>query len=76
MKVLIITDGKYGDRAIKVIQKKFPTAEILTIKEENPVMFLDEVHLDKESENTIDCADLLILSIIELTKKIRKVKKS
>ena len=63
MKVLIITDGKYGDRAIKVVQKKFPTAEILTIKEENPVMFLDEVHLDKESENTIDCADLLILYV-------------
>lgn len=63
MKVLIITDGKYGNRAIKVIQKKFPTAEILTIKEENPMMFLDEVHLDKESENAIDCADLLILYV-------------
>ncbi len=46
MKILIISDGKYGDRAIKVVQKKFPSATFLIIREENPTMFLDEVFLD------------------------------
>ncbi|MBY8986237.1 MAG: hypothetical protein KGD65_14265 [Candidatus Lokiarchaeota archaeon] len=63
MKILVISDGKYGDRAIRVVSKKFPSAEFLIIKEENPTMFLDEVFLDKEVENAIEHADLLILYI-------------
>lgn len=63
MKVLIISDGKYGDRAIDVIKKKFPSAELLIIKEENPTMFLDEVFLEKEVEDEIERADLLILYV-------------
>lgn len=63
MKILIISDGKYGDRAIKVIQKKFSSAEILIIREENPTMFLDEVFLKSEVENAIEHADLLILYV-------------
>jgi len=63
MKILIISDGKYGDRAIKVVQKKFPSAEFLIIREENPMMFLDEVFLDKEVENAIENADLLIVYV-------------
>ncbi len=63
MKILIISDGKYGDRAIKVVQKKFPSADFLIIREENPTMFLDEVFLDKEVEIAIERADLLILYV-------------
>jgi hypothetical protein len=63
MKILIISDGKYGDRAIKVVQKKFPSAEFLVIKEENPMMFIDEVFLDNEVEEAIERADLLILYV-------------
>ena len=63
MKILIISDGKYGDRAIKVVQKKFPSAEFLIIREENPTVFLDEVFLDNEVENAIERADLLILYV-------------
>jgi len=63
LKVLIISDGKYGDRAIKVVQKKFPSAELIIIREENPMMFLDEVNLDKDVENAIEHADLLILYV-------------
>lgn len=63
MNVLIISDGKYGDRAIKIVQQKFPSAEILIIKEENPTIFLDEVFLEKEVENAIENADLLILYV-------------
>ena len=63
MKILIISDGKYGDRAIKVVQKKFPSAEFLIIREENPTMFLDEVIFDDDVENAIERADLLILYV-------------
>lgn len=63
MKILIISDGKYGDRAIKIVQKKFPDAEFLIIKEENPTMFLDEIFLDNEVEDAIEHADLLILYV-------------
>ncbi|MFX0075951.1 MAG: DUF166 family protein [Candidatus Hermodarchaeota archaeon] len=63
MKVLILSDGKYGDRAIKVVQKKFPDAEFILIREENPMMFMDDVHLENEIETAIDIADLLILYI-------------
>lgn len=63
MKILIISDGKYGDRAIKVVQKKFPDAEFLIIREENPTVLLDEVSLDNEVETAIKRADLLILYV-------------
>ncbi|MFX0177678.1 MAG: DUF166 family protein, partial [Candidatus Hodarchaeota archaeon] len=45
------------------MQQKFPSAEILIIKEENPTMFLDEVFFEKEVENAIENADLLILYV-------------
>ncbi|GAF94326.1 unnamed protein product, partial [marine sediment metagenome] len=64
MKILIISDGKYGERAIKVIQKKFPSSEFLLIREENPTMFLDEVFLDNKVETAIERADLLILYVL------------
>lgn len=63
MKILIVSDGKYGERAIKVIQKKFPSSEFLLIREENPTMFLDEVFLDNKVETAIERADLLILYV-------------
>jgi hypothetical protein len=63
MKILIISDGKYGDRAIDVVKKKFPSAELIVIREENPTMFLDEVFLDDDVERAIEGADLLILYV-------------
>lgn len=63
LKILIISDGKYGDRTIEVVQKKFPSAEFLIIREENPTMFMDEVFLESEVENAIEGADLLILYV-------------
>jgi len=63
MKILIISDGKYGDRAIKIVQKKFPDAEFLIIREENPMVFMDEVSLENELETAIEHANLLILYI-------------
>jgi len=63
LKILIISDGKYGDRAIKIVQRKFPTAEFLIIREENPTTFMDDVFLDSGVENAIESADLLILYV-------------
>ena len=63
MKILIISDGKYGDRAINEVQKKFPSAKLIIIREENPTMFLDEVNLEKDVESAIEDADLLILYV-------------
>ncbi|MFX1464570.1 MAG: DUF166 family protein [Promethearchaeota archaeon] len=63
MKILIISDGKYGDRAKEIIKDKFPSTEFLIIREENPNMFLEEIFFEKEVENAIENADLLILYV-------------
>jgi hypothetical protein len=63
VKILILSDGKYGDRAIIVIKKKFPEAELILLEEEDPTMFLDEVILKNDVELAIEHADLLILYV-------------
>lgn len=63
IKILIISDGKYGKRAIKIINEKYPTAEILFIEEKDPTIFLDEFILDPTSEQKVKEADLLILYV-------------
>jgi len=60
IKIIVLSDGKYGDRAITVIKKKFPDAELIILKEEDPTMFLDEVDLEPFVEDAIKKADLLI----------------
>ncbi|MBN1802828.1 MAG: hypothetical protein JW891_15065 [Candidatus Lokiarchaeota archaeon] len=60
MKILILTDGKYGDRAVKVIKKKFPETSLVTVKEEDASMILDYVELEPEVEIAIEGADLII----------------
>lgn len=63
MKILILTDGKYGDRAVKVIKKKFPETTLLTVREEDPTMILDIVELESDVEKAIGKADLLIVYV-------------
>jgi hypothetical protein len=63
VKILILSDGKYGDRAIIVIKKKFPEAELILLEQEDPTMFLDEVILKNDVELAIEHADLLILYV-------------
>ncbi len=62
-KILILSDGKYGDRAASVIKKKFNDTKIITLKERNPAEFIDDVDLGEEVEKDIDHADLLIIYI-------------
>lgn len=61
MKILLFSDGKYGDRAIEVVKKKFPSTELILLEERDPTIFLDEVDLGEDIEKTIEEADLLIL---------------
>ena len=62
-KILILSDGKYGDRAAKVIKKKFNDTKIITIQERNPAEIIDDVDLGEEVERDIGHADLLIIYV-------------
>ena len=61
--ILILSDGKYGDRAVKVIQKKFPNTTMVTLEERDPQEFIDEVILKESVEIAISKANLLIIYI-------------
>ena len=61
LKILIFSDGKYGDRAIEVVKKKYPKTELILLEEQDPTLFLDEFSLSDEVETAIKNADLLIL---------------
>ena len=63
MKIIIFSDGKYGDRAIKVVKTKFPDSELILLEEHDHTMFLDEVNLPEDAETAIRNADLLILYV-------------
>ncbi|MFX1238029.1 MAG: DUF166 family protein [Promethearchaeota archaeon] len=63
MKIAILTDGKYGDRAVNVIKKKFPETKLVILREQDPSMILDEVDLEPEVESSIQDADLLIVYV-------------
>ncbi len=60
IKIVILSDGKYGDRAAKVIKEQFQETKLVTIEEMDPHIFLDEYNLDKIVEEEISRADLLI----------------
>lgn len=61
--ILILSDGKYGDRAAKVIQKKLPNTTMVILEERDPQEFIDEVLLEESVEIAINKADLLIIYI-------------
>jgi len=63
MKIVILSDGKYGDRAANVIKTKFPSTILKVLEERDPTMFLDEVFLREDVETAIEDANLLILYI-------------
>ncbi|GAG80172.1 unnamed protein product, partial [marine sediment metagenome] len=62
-KILILSDGKYGDRAARVIKKKFNDTKIISIQERNPAEIIDDLDLGEEVEGDIAHADLLIIYI-------------
>ncbi|MHA1460514.1 MAG: DUF166 family protein [Promethearchaeota archaeon] len=62
-KILILSDGKYGDRAARVIKTKFNDTKIITLQERNPAEIIDDVDLGEEVEREIVRADLLIIYV-------------
>ena len=58
--ILIISDGKYGKRAIEKIKEKYPSAEIIFIEEKDPTKFIDDFSLDPSSEQKIKEAERII----------------
>lgn len=60
MKIIIISDGKYGDRAVENIKKEFPDTELIILPEYDPNEIIDEVELDDLTIQKIKQADLLI----------------
>ncbi|MHA1315199.1 MAG: DUF166 family protein [Candidatus Helarchaeota archaeon] len=60
MKIRILTDGKYGDRAEVFIKKKYPETKLVIIEGFEDAGLLDEVELDETVEKEIEEADLLI----------------
>lgn len=60
IKIIILSDGKYGDRAAKVIMERFHGTKLITIEEMDPHIFLDEYTLDGDAEKEVSEADLLI----------------
>ena len=60
IKIVILSDGKYGDRAAKVIADRVPDTKLIIIDEMDPHIFLDEYTLEIELEKEISEADLLI----------------
>ena len=58
MKVIIVTDGPYGERAYEHISKEFDTE---FIELEQPIsMFMDEIEIPEEVVKKIESADILI----------------
>jgi hypothetical protein len=63
MKILVISDGKYGDRAAKTIRKKFPDTQFIDIEERNLNIFIDNVNLSEKLVEKVKWADLLIIYV-------------
>jgi hypothetical protein len=60
MKVLVLSDGKYGDRAYETIKKQFPDTKFMTVEEINPNELLDDVDLPDNIIDAILESDLII----------------
>jgi hypothetical protein len=58
LKVVIVTDGPYGDRAFETINELFDTAFIEMEKPE--AMFIEEIHIPERDLEIIQGADILI----------------
>jgi hypothetical protein len=63
IKISILSDGKYGDRAVNVIKKKIPDTELIILEERDASEIIDDVILEENVERSIQEADLLIIYV-------------
>ncbi|GAG89421.1 unnamed protein product, partial [marine sediment metagenome] len=60
VRIIIISDGKYGDRAITNIKDRFPDTKLIQLPEYDMNEIIDEVEFTPEAEDAINSAELLI----------------
>ena len=60
MKIVIISDGKYGDRAVVNIKRVFPATELVVLPEYDMKSIIEEVGFAPNILTAIKSADLLI----------------
>lgn len=60
MKITIISDGPFGDRAFENIKIKFPDTSLYYIDEVDRGVILDEYDFNSDVESAINSSDLLI----------------
>ncbi len=60
MKIVVISDGKYGDRAIVNITAKFPQTELVILPEYSKNEILDDIEIPPAPLAAIKSADLLV----------------
>jgi len=59
MKIVILTDGPYGDRAYDTIKKEFD-AEFIEMEAPTDMFFDDDIEIPEEQVNTIEKANIII----------------
>ena len=60
VKIVLISDGKYGDRAVETIESKFPGASMVFVEPRNPAEIIDEYDFEPTVLKAIQGADLVI----------------
>ncbi|MBD3187832.1 hypothetical protein GF325_13435, partial [Candidatus Bathyarchaeota archaeon] len=60
MKVLILSDGKFGDRAIEVIRGEYPDALMASIEPRDSSELIDDYEFDPAVEEKIQEVDLVV----------------
>jgi hypothetical protein len=62
MKVIIVTDGSYGERAYKTIKEEFDCDYV--VMEAPPSSFMDEIQLPPETMAHLEKADILLTYVL------------
>lgn len=60
MRISIISDGKYGERAFELIKSKFPYTKMVFVPEFPANQFLDDFEMPDSVEDSINQSDLII----------------
>ncbi|MGB8234141.1 MAG: DUF166 family protein [Methanobacterium sp.] len=73
MKVVIVTDGPYGDRTYDIIRKEFD-CEFLELEQPDS-MFIDDIEIPSDAMRKLETADLIISYILHPDLVIELVEK-
>ena len=60
MKIVIISDGKYGDRAVEVVKTEFPETKMVIVEEMDPHQLIDDFEFPEDIEKEIQESNLIV----------------